>query len=103
MTVDRADPNTIHKRATARAEQELAALAPLAEPMRRRLYLHVATSAEAVGRGEAGAAAGLPRAPAGFPLDRLVNEGLLDTEFLRRSGRSGPGAGRPAKLYRRAV
>src|SRR3954462_9711428 len=102
MTVDRAEPTTLHKRATARAEEELAALAPLAEPMRRRLYLHVATSAEAVGRDEAAAAVGISRALAAFHLDRLVDEGLLDTEFLRRSGRSGPGAGRPAKLYRRA-
>ncbi|MGH2462761.1 MAG: transcriptional regulator, partial [Candidatus Limnocylindria bacterium] len=32
---------------------------------------------------------------------RLAAVGLLETEFKRRSGRNGPGAGRPAKLYRR--
>ena len=37
-----------------------------------------------------------------FHLDKLVDEGLLDVVFERRSGRSGPGAGRPSKLYRRA-
>ena len=37
-----------------------------------------------------------------FHLDRLVEEDLLDVEFRRLSGRSGPGAGRPAKLYRRS-
>ena len=48
-----------------------------------------------------------PRAQPGelaaFHLDRLVEAGLLETEFRRRSGRTGPGAGRPAKLYRRAA
>jgi predicted ArsR family transcriptional regulator len=39
---------------------------------------------------------------AGFHLDRLVEEGLLEASFRRLSGRSGPGAGRPAKLYRRS-
>ena len=28
---------------------------------------------------------------------------MLDTEFRRLTGRTGPGAGRPAKLYRRAA
>jgi predicted ArsR family transcriptional regulator len=37
-----------------------------------------------------------------FHLDRLCDEGLLQAEFRRLSGRTGPGAGRPAKLYRRA-
>jgi predicted ArsR family transcriptional regulator len=37
-----------------------------------------------------------------FHLDRLCDEGLLETEYRRLSGKSGPGAGRPAKLYRRA-
>ena len=33
-------------------------------------------------------------------LERLARAGLLIPEFQRRSGRSGPGAGRPAKTYR---
>ncbi len=37
-----------------------------------------------------------------FHLDRLERDGLLDALYARVSGRSGPGAGRPAKLYRRA-
>lgn len=37
-----------------------------------------------------------------FHLDRLVAEGLLEVEYRRLSGKSGPGAGRPSKLYRRA-
>jgi Predicted transcriptional regulator len=32
-----------------------------------------------------------------------VAAGLLDAEFRRLTGRSGPGAGRPSKLYRRSA
>jgi predicted ArsR family transcriptional regulator len=85
-----------------RTDDELAALAPLAEPVRRRLYLWVVGSEEPVGRDEAAAAAGISRSLAAFHLDRLVDDGLLEPVFRRRTGRTGPGAGRPAKLYRRA-
>jgi predicted ArsR family transcriptional regulator len=74
----------------------------LAEPARRALYLYVVAQPEPVSRDQAAAGAGLPRHTAKFHLDRLVADGLLETSFERRSGRSGPGAGRPAKLYRRA-
>src|SRR5205085_10775421 len=57
----------------------------------------------AVGRSEAAEATGVTRAAAAFHLDRLVADGLLDVEFRRLGGRQGPGAGRPAKLYRRAA
>jgi len=76
-------------------------VAALAEPVRRDLYLYVVASAEAVGRDEAATGVGVPRHTAKFHLDKLVEEGLLETEFRRLSGREGPGAGRPAKLYRR--
>jgi predicted ArsR family transcriptional regulator len=55
-----------------------------------------------VSRDEAAAAVALPRATVAFHLDRLVADGLLDVVFERRTGRTGPGAGRPSKLYRRA-
>jgi predicted ArsR family transcriptional regulator len=42
------------------------------------------------------------RALAAFHLDKLTDEGLLAFEFKRLTGRTGPGAGRPAKLYRRS-
>jgi len=77
-------------------------LAPLAEPVRRALYAHVSAQAEAVDRDAAAAAVGIGRPLAAFHLDRLVAAGLLDVEYHRRSGRTGPGAGRPAKFYRRA-
>ncbi|MDV2476839.1 helix-turn-helix domain-containing protein [Rhodococcus zopfii] len=87
-----------------RAQQfGIAALAALGEPARSRLYEYVVNRRESVGRDEVAAALGIARTTAAFHLDRLVEEGLLDVEFARRSGRVGPGAGRPAKLYRRAA
>ncbi|UUT35012.1 helix-turn-helix domain-containing protein [Microbacterium elymi] len=76
------------------------ALGALGDPMRRRVYDVVARAHDAVGRDAAAAAAGIPRSTVAFHLDRLVEAGLLTVEYRRLSGRSGPGAGRPAKLYR---
>lgn len=75
----------------------------LAEPARRALYLYVVAQPDPVSRDQAAAGAGLARHTAKFHLDKLVEEGLLEAEFRRLSGRSGPGAGRPAKLYRRSA
>ena len=79
---------------------DLAGLASLAEPTRRALYLYVHAQKSAVSRDEAAAGVGVPRHKAKFHLDKLVEDGLLEVEFARRTGRQGPGAGRPAKLYR---
>src|SRR5215210_1063206 len=81
----------------------LAAVAALGDPLRRRLYRFVGAQDHAVSRDEVAEGAGVSRSAAAFHLDRLVAEGLLETEFRRLSGRQGPGAGRPAKLYRRAA
>jgi predicted ArsR family transcriptional regulator len=81
---------------------QVASISALAEPARRALYLFVAGQPEPVSRDQAAAGTGLPRHTAKFHLDRLVEEGLLTTEFRRLSGRSGPGAGRPSKLYLRS-
>jgi predicted ArsR family transcriptional regulator len=81
---------------------DLRAVALLAEPVRRALYEWVVAAGQPVGKDEAASGVGINRALAAFHLDRLVDEGLLTAEFRRRSGRTGPGAGRPAKLYRRA-
>ncbi len=80
----------------------IAAIGALSEPVRRRLYDYVARQHEAVGRGDAAAALRIGRPLAAFHLDRLARDGLLEVEYRRLSGRSGPGAGRPAKLYRRS-
>jgi predicted ArsR family transcriptional regulator len=81
---------------------QVSAVAALAEPTRRRLYDHVVRQSGPVSRDEAAAATEVPRATVAFHLDKLVDEGLLDVVFERRTGRTGPGAGRPSKLYRRA-
>lgn len=83
-------------------EARVSAIAVLDEPTRRRLYEFVVRQRAPVSRDEAAASLELPRATAAFHLDRLVEEGLLDVVHERRTGRSGPGAGRPAKLYHRS-
>lgn len=81
--------------------QRVSAVAALDDPVRRSLYDHVSGSASPVGRDAAAAALGVPRSTAAFHLDRLAAQGLLTVEYRRLGGRTGPGAGRPAKLYRR--
>ncbi len=82
---------------------DIEAVALLDEPIRRALYEWVVAQRDAVGREAAAAAVGVSRSLAAFHLDRLVRESLLTPEFRRLSGRTGPGAGRPAKLYRRGA
>lgn len=81
---------------------QVAAVAALAEPTRRRLYEYVVRRPHPVSRDDVAGALGVPRPTAAFHLDRLVADGLLDVHYERRTGRTGPGAGRPAKLYRRS-
>lgn len=78
-------------------------LGALSDPVRRALYRFVASHPDAVSRDQAASGVEVPRHTAKHHLDKLVEEGLLVTEFRRLTGRSGPGAGRPAKLYRRAA
>lgn len=81
--------------------ERVSAVAALADPVRRALYDHVAGSDSPVGREAAAQALGLSRSTAAFHLDRLAAQGLLAVGYRRLGGRRGPGAGRPAKLYRR--
>lgn len=89
-----------HPLGSEAAASQIAAIAALNEPIRRNLYAYVVDRPDAVGRDEAAEAVGITRELAAFHLDRLLEEGLLEVEYRRLSGRSGPGAGRPAKLYR---
>jgi predicted ArsR family transcriptional regulator len=81
---------------------QAAGIGALAEPVRRALYEYVVAQQDAVGREQAAEGVGVAVHTAKFHLERLVSDGLLDVEFRRLSGRSGPGAGRPSKLYRRS-
>ncbi|HEV2242185.1 MAG TPA: helix-turn-helix domain-containing protein, partial [Streptosporangiaceae bacterium] len=80
----------------------LTSVSTLSDPVRARLYDFVAGSREPVGRDEAAAAVGIGRAIAVYHLDKLVESGLLTASYRRPPGRSGPGAGRPAKRYARS-
>lgn len=86
-----------------RLEDQISRLAVLSEPMRRALYLYVIGHGGDVGRDEAARDLHITRALAAFHLEKLVEEGLLDVTYRRLTGRAGPGAGRPAKLYRRSA
>src|SRR3982751_6021956 len=85
--------------ATPRPTSDLDQLGALAEPVRRRLYAFVSAAGDPVDRDQAAAGTGITRSLAAFHLDRLVEAGLLQTEFRRRSGRSGPGAGGRGRVY----
>ena len=78
---------------------DLMAVALLAEPTRQRLYLYLRERQEPVGREETARQTGIKPRLVAFHLDRMAEAGLLDVEYRRLSGRVGPGAGRPAKVY----
>jgi predicted ArsR family transcriptional regulator len=82
--------------------EDISAIAMLQDPVRRRLYEYVAAQGREVGRNEAAEAAGVTRTLAAHHLDKLAEAGLLESGSRRLTGRSGPGAGRPAKVYVRA-
>ncbi|MEU9357661.1 helix-turn-helix domain-containing protein [Streptomyces sp. NPDC048301] len=82
---------------------DIEAIAALQDPVRRRLYEYVTAQGREVGRNEAAEAAGVARTLAAHHLDKLTAAGLLESGSRRLTGRSGPGAGRPAKVYTRAA
>jgi predicted ArsR family transcriptional regulator len=84
------------------SQRDPAVLAALGDPARRLLYEYITAQDHPVSRDEAADATGLKRPTAAFHLERLAADGLLDVRFARLSGRTGPGAGRTAKLYVRA-
>lgn len=83
-------------------DRAVAGIGSLTEPARRDLYRYVCSRDDPVGREEAAAATGLSHHRAKFHLDRLAADGLLDVDYQRLGERTGPGAGRPAKVYRRS-
>jgi predicted ArsR family transcriptional regulator len=83
-------------------DRDVVALGLLVEPVRRGLYEWVVAQGRPVGREEAAKALKITRALATFHLDRLAAAGILEGGYRRLSGRVGPGAGRPARVYWRA-
>ncbi|WP_245836009.1 helix-turn-helix transcriptional regulator [Mycobacterium rhizamassiliense] len=83
-------------------ERDAAGIGALADPVRRQLYQFVCAQRDPVSRDKAADALDIPHHQAKFHLDRLTADGLLEADYARLAGRSGPGAGRTSKLYRRA-
>jgi predicted ArsR family transcriptional regulator len=81
---------------------QITSVAALDDPVRRAVFDFVSRSPSAVSRDAAAEELGLSRRVAALHLDRLAEVGLLVVEFRRLHERTGPGAGRPSKLYRRA-
>jgi predicted ArsR family transcriptional regulator len=75
-------------------------MGPLADAGLRDALLYARSQPDAVTADELATAQGIHRNVARGRLERLARAGLLIAGFERRSGRSGPGAGRPAKTYR---
>ncbi len=88
--------------ATDNLDRRIAGIAALDQPLRRELYRLLGATDGWTTRDEAAAALDIPRSVAAFHLDKLAEAGVVEVRFARTSGRSGPGAGRPSKLYRPA-
>ena len=86
----------------AAALSGLAAVSSLGDQVRSQLYNFVSGSGGPVSRDQAAAAAGIGRGLAAYHLDKLVELGLLTAGYQRPAGRTGRGAGRPAKVYSRS-
>jgi predicted ArsR family transcriptional regulator len=84
-------------------ERRISGIAALDQPLRRDLYRLLSERDGWVTRDDAAEALGVPRSVAAFHLDKLAEAGVVEVTFERTTGRSGPGAGRPAKLYRPAA
>jgi predicted ArsR family transcriptional regulator len=74
-------------------------LSGVAQPELREIALFARAQARPVSADDVAARFRIHRTVARGRLDRLAAAGLLTVSFERRSGRSGPGAGRPTKLY----
>jgi predicted ArsR family transcriptional regulator len=75
------------------------ALAGVGSPGLREAFLYARGQNGAVTADDLAVACGIHRNVARSRLERLVAVGLLEAGYERRSGRAGPGAGRPAKIY----
>ncbi|HEX7355553.1 MAG TPA: transcriptional regulator [Mycobacteriales bacterium] len=85
-----------------RERDQVGAVAALNHSLSRRAY-DLVCSRGWTSRDDAAAALGVDRTVAAFHLDKLLAAGLLTVRYERTSGRTGPGAGRPAKLYARSA
>ncbi len=85
---------------TTTFDEQVGALASsLGDATRRGVYISVRDSAEPVTVSQIASIFGIHTNVARHHLDKLVTDGYLRVDHRRRSGKRGPGAGRPAKHY----
>lgn len=75
-------------------------LAAAGDPQLRRILLYARSRRDPFTAADAAAELEVHRNVARSRLDRLAEAGFLEVALERRGGRRGPGAGRPAKVYR---
>lgn len=79
--------------------QRLRAVASLGDPVRKELFDLVRGAGHALSRDECAQALELPKSTVRVHLDKLVEEQLLQVEYRKLGEKTGPGSGRPSKLY----
>ena len=75
-------------------------VAALADPVRRALYRALVRSPVPLSRDQLVRMLNLAPSTAAFHLEKMAREGLLETESKKLGTRTGPGSGRPTKLYK---
>ena len=75
-------------------------LAAVGDPQLRRTLMYARSRPDPFTAAEAASDLGMHGNVARSRLDRLAEAGFLTVVLERRGGRRGPGAGRPAKVYR---
>jgi predicted ArsR family transcriptional regulator len=81
-------------------DRRIASIASLDQPVRRDVYGFLKRAGDWQTRDDIASGLDLARSVAAFHLDKLAEAGVVDVRFERTTGRQGPGAGRPSKLYR---
>ena len=94
--------NPFHRSERSERAGQIHSISALDDPVRAAVFDHVDRSHTEVSRDQAAAALGVTRRMAAFHLDRLADGGWLKVTYRRLTGRTGPGAGRSSKLYRRS-
>ncbi|MEY2451380.1 MAG: hypothetical protein QOD92_954 [Acidimicrobiaceae bacterium] len=82
-------------------DERIRGVAALDHPVTRAVYELLIERVQ-LSRDDAVETLDIARSVAAFHLDKLVDAGLADVDFQRLTGRTGPGAGRTAKVYRRS-
>ncbi|ALE06690.1 hypothetical protein AL755_16525 [Arthrobacter sp. ERGS1:01] len=83
--------------------ERLRAVASLGDPVRKQIFELLRKAPDPLSRDDCAAALGLPKSTIRTHLDRLEAEKLLHVEFRKVGDRTGPGSGRPTKLYTVAI